>query len=1244
MQVRALVFLAVVHVFSVGGPVLAVERTFTGSVSNDWFTADNWLPSGVPAAGDNAIVGSGKTVNLPAAVILSSFTLGGGTLVGSGNLSVSGLLNWSGGTFSGTGAVNANGSLLISGGSAKALNRTLNNAGNAIWADDGNLSIGSGGALNNLSGAMFTVQNDRPVSSSGGSPRFGNAGTFVKVSAGLTRFSNVPFISTGSVDVQAGTLDFSGGGTYTGALAATGAALQFGGGTHNLSATASISASNVSLDGGTVNLGGRYEVKGSTVVNAGTVNFTGTVVALGALTISNGTANISALGNVTVPTLTLTAGTLGGSSNVSVDGMLMWSGGSMSGAGATNANGGLTLSGGATKGLSRTLNNGGTAIWTDSGGWTFGAGAAFNNLNGATFLALNDATVASSVAGVSFNNAGTFRKSAGILTRFTAAFNNGGNLEVESGTLELAGGGTHGGAFHFTGTTLALNGGVHQFTATSLISGDTVSFGSGTVDFAGRWMQTANTRVTGATLNVTGSIASIGALTISNGVANLSNSEGSVAPASLALSGGTLNGTSNVIVSTPLLWSGGTMAGSGTTNANAGLMLSGAAVKTLIRTLNNSGEALWTDPGNFNFGTGGTFNNLQSGSFKVRNDASLQITSATARFNNAGTFTKEMGERTRITAVFNNLGTLVVGSGSVVLAGGGMHSGTFSAPQATIELGGGTHQLTTLSRVDAASAIFSGGNVTINGAYAATQQTVISGGTTTFGGSIASLGALTISNATAVISNLEGQVVVPSLNLSFGTLDGASRVSVSGLCDWRGGTMRGSGVTNANGGLTISSASPKALSRTLNNAAAAVWLDAGTLALSDNGVFNNLATGLFDVRNDASLLSGGGDVRFANAGTFRKSSGAQTTLTLPFHNTGVVEALSGTIAFNGSYEQTAGVTRLDGGGVQSNTPFTISGGRVEGSGLITGNLVSSAEVSPGLSPGRLNVSGNYIQSTGGTLIVEIAGTGDGQFDRLDLGGVARLNGTLTVTLAGDYQPQPGDRVRFLTFASQSGDFQTLNGLVLAIGRGFHRRLNQTNMEIEYGEEDCDDGVDNDGDDLIDCADPKCAAFLPCTFTPTPTATSTATDTPTVTETPTPSVTPTASSTPTPTETATPRPLCVGDCSADGEVTIDELLRGVNIALDTLPLDDCPLFDVDASGSVEIDELIIAVNNALNGCTPPPTAGAPGVGRASVRSQKLSEELRCKGSDHCIPSPGLSRWERPAKSPSPSRRGWGEVMR
>lgn len=65
-----------------------------------------------------------------------------------------------------------------------------------------------------------------------------------------------------------------------------------------------------------------------------------------------------------------------------------------------------------------------------------------------------------------------------------------------------------------------------------------------------------------------------------------------------------------------------------------------------------------------------------------------------------------------------------------------------------------------------------------------------------------------------------------------------------------------------------------------------------------------------------------------------------------------------------------------------------------------------------------------------------------------------------------------------------------------------------------------------------------------------------------------------------------RAECVGDCDGNGDVVINELITGINIALGTAPLSGCPAFDQNGDGQVVVSELILAINNALSGCPPP----------------------------------------------------------
>ena len=106
-----------------------------------------------------------------------------------------------------------------------------------------------------------------------------------------------------------------------------------------------------------------------------------------------------------------------------------------------------------------------------------------------------------------------------------------------------------------------------------------------------------------------------------------------------------------------------------------------------------------------------------------------------------------------------------------------------------------------------------------------------------------------------------------------------------------------------------------------------------------------------------------------------------------------------------------------------------------------------------------------------------------------------------------------------------------------------------------------------------------------THTPAPTATNTANAT--TTDAPTATRTPTATAILQPTVSPTPTPsgkLCVGDCKGDGQVTVNELIAMVNIALGTAPLSTCTAGDANGDGEITINEIIAGVNNALNGCS------------------------------------------------------------
>lgn len=104
-----------------------------------------------------------------------------------------------------------------------------------------------------------------------------------------------------------------------------------------------------------------------------------------------------------------------------------------------------------------------------------------------------------------------------------------------------------------------------------------------------------------------------------------------------------------------------------------------------------------------------------------------------------------------------------------------------------------------------------------------------------------------------------------------------------------------------------------------------------------------------------------------------------------------------------------------------------------------------------------------------------------------------------------------------------------------------------------------------------------------TGSPSPTHTTAPTDTPTSTPIATPTESPAPTATGTGEPTVTPTTPCVGDCSTDRIVTVDEVLTMVNIALGSDSVTKCPAGDGNGDQQITVDEILTAVSHALNGC-------------------------------------------------------------
>ena len=119
------------------------------------------------------------------------------------------------------------------------------------------------------------------------------------------------------------------------------------------------------------------------------------------------------------------------------------------------------------------------------------------------------------------------------------------------------------------------------------------------------------------------------------------------------------------------------------------------------------------------------------------------------------------------------------------------------------------------------------------------------------------------------------------------------------------------------------------------------------------------------------------------------------------------------------------IVDLDGGSLVGTS------GSISGSGTILGDLENpSGTVSPGSSPGVLQIYGNYTQGAEGTLHLELAAN---EHDVLQVSGTAALAGTLQVSLLDGFQPGVGDRFDILQSASIVGTFDAIRLAPLGAG-------------------------------------------------------------------------------------------------------------------------------------------------------------------------------------------------------------------
>ena len=192
------------------------------------------INSGASIGGAGRLVLQSGNITIDGDVSVSNLGMTGGALSGSGNITATDSFVWTGGTMSGSGktviAGTATGTLLPT-YDYLYLARTLENAGQTTLSTSPSGYVmlvgdfGGGGTISNLAGGTFTLDDSAGISDYGMNwgqvSTMNNAGTIRHTGAGTSTVS-VPLHNSGSIDVQAGGLVFSGGGSFSGISTLTG--------------------------------------------------------------------------------------------------------------------------------------------------------------------------------------------------------------------------------------------------------------------------------------------------------------------------------------------------------------------------------------------------------------------------------------------------------------------------------------------------------------------------------------------------------------------------------------------------------------------------------------------------------------------------------------------------------------------------------------------------------------------------------------------------------------------------------------------------------------------------------------------------------------------------------------------------------------------------------------------------------------------------------------------------------------
>ncbi|MGZ8248022.1 MAG: YDG domain-containing protein [Methylomagnum sp.] len=479
------------------------------------------------------------------------------------------------------------------------------------------------------------------------------------------------------------------------------------------------------------------------------------------------------------------------------------------------------------------------------------------------------------------------------------------------------------------------------------------------------FVNTARTWGAGLAFNSTGTATGQAFLSINGGTVtvNAPLALGADAPA-LTLADGVVDGVAGLTLNNGFTWTGGLIKGAGTLTTTGATSLSGTgALQLQDKTWNNTGTIAITG---------------STGVYLFNADADADTDGRTPTLNNqsGGVIDVESTNASPIfgyaPSEFNNAGTLIWGPATL---------GTSSVYVRTFNNSGlvSLAQNLTLDTADG----------TDSGAYAIADKTLTfynSARNWNAGSTFSGSGNLVLTNNSVVTLNTPlafGTPGNPAVHLTVqenATLDAAADITLGNDFTWNGGTLKGAGLLTTTGASTLG----------------------GTVALQDKTWHN------------------GGSITLAGAASLTLHD---TEVATPV-TAKLVNLAGGVVSLNSSASDAIG---------SFGVPAFENAGMLTGSGGIwlgsAGTLTNTGVIAPGSAGGvgALSISGNLALGAGGSLNIDLGGTGAGQSDTVTVNGNVTMNGTLNATPIGGYTPVNDDKIAFLLkTGTATGTFATIN--------------------------------------------------------------------------------------------------------------------------------------------------------------------------------------------------------------------------